>query len=224
MIQNNWYVYIHIRNDKKEVFYVGIGNKQNYYRAFEFRKDKRNQIWWRIFCKTDIEVEIVYNNLSKLEASEIEKELIKKYGRIDMNEGSLTNMTDGGDGIWNCKRSEKTKIILSEGKRGSKNPQFGKKQTKETIEKRFKNIRGVKRSDETKKKQSFSTIKSGQAKEVDVFKFGENEYIGRFHSISEACRFLGFPHLNSKAMMVANGKRRQTQGYVFIYTKNVLST
>lgn len=218
MDQDNWYVYIHIRKDKNEVFYVGIGNKKNYGRAFEFRKDKRNQIWWKIYCKTEIEVKIIYDNLFKIESSNKETELIKKYGRIDLNEGTLANMTDGGDGIWNCKRSVYTRMILSEQKKGEKNPQFGKKQSSELIEKRFKNIRGKKRSQETKNKQSLSSIKSGQAKEVDVFKFSTNEFIGRFHSISEACRFLGFHHLNGKAVMVANGKRNQTQGYVFSYT------
>jgi len=217
-MENNWYVYQHIRKDKNEIFYVGIGNKKNFLRAYEFRKDKRNKIWWNIFNKTTIEVEILFNNLTKEEASLKEKELIKKYGRIDLNEGTLCNMTDGGDGIWNCKRNEVTKKILSEQKKGSNNPQYGKKQSPELIEKRFKNIIGVKRSDETKKNQSLSSIKSGQSKEVDVFKFGTMEYVGRFYAISEACRVLGFHRLNSKAILVANGKRRQTQGYIFKYT------
>ena len=218
MMENNWYVYQHIRKDKNEVFYIGIGNKKNFSRAYEFRKDKRNEIWWKIFNKTKIEVEILYTDITKNDASLKEKELIKKYGRINSNEGKLCNMTDGGDGIWNCKRSDETKKILSEQKKGNKNPQYGKKQSLELIEKRFKNIKGIKRSNETKKKQSLSSIKSGQSKEVDVFKYDTNEYVGRFYAISEACRVLGFYHLNSKAMMVANGKRKQTQGYIFIYT------
>lgn len=216
-MENNWYVYQHIRLDKNEPFYIGIGNKKNFARAFEFSKDKRNEIWWKIYSKTNIYVEILYESLTKTEASLKEQELIKKYGRKDLNEGSLCNMTDGGDGIWNCIRTEKTKKLLSEQKIGSKNPQFGKKQSKEFIEKRFKNIRGIKKSDEDKKKQSLNTIKSGQAKEVDVFKYNTNEYIGRFYAISEACRILGFHHLNGKAVQVAKGKRNHTQGYVFKY-------
>jgi len=219
-MENNWYVYQHIRLDKNEPFYIGIGNKKNFARAFEFSKDKRNEIWWKIYSKTNIYVEILYESLTKTEASLKEQELIKKYGRKDLNEGSLCNMTDGGDGgdgIWNCIRTEKTKKLLSEQKIGSKNPQFGKKQSKEFIEKRFKNIRGIKKSDEDKKKQSLNTIKSGQAKEVDVFKYNTNEYIGRFYAISEACRILGFHHLNGKVVQVAKGKRNHTQGYVFKY-------
>ena len=217
MNENNWYVYKHIRLDKNEPFYIGIGNKKNFGRAFEFSKDKRNEIWWKIYSKTNISVEILYESLTKTDASLKEQELIKKYGRKDLNEGSLCNMTDGGDGIWNCIRTEKTRKLLSEQKIGSKNPQFGKKQSKALIEIRFRNIRGIKKSDEDKKKQSLSTIKSGQAKEVDVFKYNTNEYIGRFYAISEACRILGFHHLNGKAVQVAKGKRKQTQGYVFKY-------
>ena len=179
-MENNWYVYQHIRLDKKEPFYIGIGNKKNYLRAFEFSKDKRNEMWWKIYNKTTIKVEIVYMNLSKQDASIKEQELIKKYGRKNLNEGSLCNMTDGGDGIWNCKRSE-----------------------------------------ETKKRQSLGAIKSGQAKEVDVYKYDTNEYIGRFYAIAEACRNLGIPHLHGKASQVAKGKRNHTQGYVFRYVKQI---
>jgi hypothetical protein len=136
MNENNWYVYKHIRLDKNEPFYIGIGNKKNFGRAFEFSKDKRNEIWWKIYSKTNISVEILYESLTKTDASLKEQELIKKYGRKDLNEGSLCNMTDGGDGIWNCIRTEKTRKLLSEQKIGSKNPQFGKKQSKELIEKR----------------------------------------------------------------------------------------
>jgi hypothetical protein len=217
MLNDNWYVYQHIRLDKNEIFYIGIGNKRNYARAFEFREDKRNNIWWRIYNKSEIKVEIVYENLSKFEASNREKELIKKIGRIDLNEGTLSNLTDGGDGIWNAIRSEHTRKLLSESKMGEKNHQFGKKQSSELIEKRFRNIKGSKRSEETKKRQSIGSIASGQAKKVNVYVYETNEFVGTFYAISEACRFLGFHSLNGKASLVANGKRRQVKGYVFKY-------
>ena len=219
MIKNNWYVYRHIREDKNEPFYIGIGNKKNYARAYENKPDRRNEIWRKIFIKTDIRVEIILEGLSKIQSSEKEQEFIKLYGRKDLNTGSLTNMTDGGDGIWNCIRSKETKELLRQQKLGDKNPMFGKTQSYETKLKRNKSLTGQKRSDEVKKKQSLSSINSGQAKSVDVFRFDNNEYIGRFYAISEACRILGFQKLNSKSGMVAKGKRQQTQGYVFKYVK-----
>jgi hypothetical protein len=215
--QNNWYVYKHIRMDSNEVFYIGIGNKKNFERAYEFRKDKRNPIWWKIYNKTNILVEIVFEGLSKENASTKEQELIKKYGRIDLNEGTLCNLTDGGDGIWNCKRSEETKKILSILKLGDKNPMYGKKQSDETKKKRSQSLTGQKRGEDTKKKQSLSSVSSGQAKSVNVYKYENGEYVGTYYAISEACRVLGFHHLNGKAVQVAKGKRKQTKGYVFKY-------
>jgi hypothetical protein len=216
-MENNWYVYRHIRLDKNEPFYIGIGNKKNYARAYQIKPDRRNTIWNKIFSKTEIEVEIILDNLTKSQASEKEKEFIQLYGRKDLNSGCLCNMTDGGDGIWNCLRSDETKNKLREQKLGSKNPMFGKTQSVETKFKRSISLTGQKRSDDVKKKQSLSSVKSGQAKSVDVFEYDSGEYVGRYYAIAEACRVLGFYHSNSKAVLVAKGKRNQTHGYVFRY-------
>jgi hypothetical protein len=216
-MENDWYVYAHKRLDKDEIFYIGIGKKKNYERAYEFNSQKRNNIWNKIFKKTDIEVLILHEGFDKITASEKEKELIKFYGRIDLNEGCLSNMTDGGDGILNCKRSDITKYKLSQQKIGDKNPMYGKKQSNETKEKRRQSLIGKKRNSDTKAKQSLSTIKSGQAKSVDVYIYKTGEYVGRYYAISEACRQLGFHHLNSKATQVAKGNRNHVQGYSFVY-------
>lgn len=216
---NNWYVYKHIRLDKNIVFYIGIGNKKNYGRAYEFTFSKRSEFWKRVYQKTEIKVEIIAKGLNKFDASNLEIELVKKYGRKDLNEGTLVNLTDGGDGILNCKRSDETKKKLSLSKIGEKNPQWGKKQSEETKRKRNELLTGQKRNDETKIKQSLSSVKSGQAKEVDVFTYETNEYVGRYYAISEACRQLGFHHLNGKATQVAKGKRNHVQGYVFKYVE-----
>jgi hypothetical protein len=97
-------VYQHRRLDTNEIFYIGIGNKKT--RAFigtsvskTKRKTKwRNPHWNNIAIKTDIVVEIVYEDISYQFALEKEKELILKYGRIDLGTGTLTNLTDGGEG------------------------------------------------------------------------------------------------------------------------------
>lgn len=218
-MENDWYLYAHKRFDKNEIFYIGIGKKKNYGRAYEFNEQKRNNIWNKIFNKTNIEVLILFDNISKEIAAQKEKELIKLYGRMDLNEGSLCNMTDGGDGILNCKRSDITKSKLSLQKIGDKNPMYGKKQSDEIKNKRNKSLTGQVRNLETKIKQSLSTIKSGQAKEVDVYIYLTNEYIGRYYAISEACRQLGFIHLNGKACQVAKGNRNHVKGYSFRYVE-----
>jgi hypothetical protein len=218
-MKNDWYLYAHKRFDKNEIFYIGIGKKKNYGRAYEFNEQKRNNIWNKIFNKTNIEVLILFDNISKEIAAQKEKELIKLYGRMDLNEGSLCNMTDGGDGILNCKRSDITKSKLSLQKIGDKNPMYGKKQSDETKNKRNKSLTGQVRNLETKIKQALSTIKSGQAKEVDVYIYLTNEYVGRYYAISEACRQLGFIHLNGKACQVAKGNRNHVKGYSFRYVE-----
>ena len=48
-MDNNWYVYKHIRLDRNEVFYIGIGNKKNYGRAYEFVFSKRSEFWKKIY-------------------------------------------------------------------------------------------------------------------------------------------------------------------------------
>jgi hypothetical protein len=105
------YVYKHIRKDNNQVFYVGIGadNKGKYSRAYSLR---RNGFWHIIKNKSDYLVEIVYDNITWEEACNIEKTLIKKYGRKDLGEGTLCNLTDGGEGTINVAQS--VKKVLSE--------------------------------------------------------------------------------------------------------------
>ena len=70
-------VYRHIRLDKNEVFYIGIG--KNLSRAFD--KRQRNRYCKFITNKTKYRVDILFDDLSKEEASDKEKEFIKLYGR-----------------------------------------------------------------------------------------------------------------------------------------------
>ena len=99
------YLYRHVRLDKQEVFYIGIGSDKNYKRAYI--KKNRTKHWYNI-AKNGYEVEIMLDNLTWEEACEKEKEFIKLYGRKDLNEGTLVNMTDGGEGALGRKHTNKT--------------------------------------------------------------------------------------------------------------------
>lgn len=81
-MDGKWYVYKHIRLDKNEPFYIGIGLVKNYGRAFSTRF--RNDIWKNIAKKTEYKVEILFENLTEYEAKSIEIDLISKYGKIIM--------------------------------------------------------------------------------------------------------------------------------------------
>lgn len=95
------YTYRHFRKDTNEIFYIGIGkdNDGKYKRAYETQK--RNKHWYNVVNKVGFYVDVVADNLTWMQACELESELIKKYGRCDLNEGDLVNMTDGGDGNTN---------------------------------------------------------------------------------------------------------------------------
>jgi len=129
-------LYRHIRLDKNEPFYIGIGGSID--RAY--CKYKRNIIWKRIVSKTDYEIEILLEDLTWQEACNKEKEFIKLYGRKDLKTGCLSNMTDGGEGAVGIKHTEETKKKISDKLKQMKCDYWtGKKHTEETKKKISKN-------------------------------------------------------------------------------------
>ena len=102
------YVYRHIRLDKNEPFYIGVGKKEDnvnftsirseYRRAYDKRQTRRNPLWGRIAAKGDYLVEILFDDLSPQAAAVKEKEFVALYGRINTKSGTLANLTDGGEG------------------------------------------------------------------------------------------------------------------------------
>ena len=54
-------------------------------------------------------VQILADNLTEKAAFQLEKELVKLHGRIDLGTGCLRNKTEGGDGGVGIKRSEEEK-------------------------------------------------------------------------------------------------------------------
>lgn len=106
-----FYLYRHIRHDKNEPFYIGVGTKQNglhakswklhYSRAFT--KNNRNNYWKNIVNKTSYDVEILYESNDYQEILDKEKFFITLYGRKDLKTGTLVNLSDGGEkGQVNC--------------------------------------------------------------------------------------------------------------------------
>jgi len=116
------YVYKHMRLDNNEIFYVGIGsdNKGKFIRAHS--KKGRSKFWKSITKNIKYEVQIVCNDITWEEACEKERELIKQYGRRDLNTGTLCNLTDGGDGINGYVHTKERLLKLSDETRGSNNP------------------------------------------------------------------------------------------------------
>lgn len=121
-------VYQHRRLDTNEIFYVGIGKNEK--RAYA--TSGRNSYWNNVVKKTGYVVEIVCRDITYEEACFLEIALIAKYGRSDLNEGSLTNMTDGGVGFPNLSPETK-KLIYT--------PEWSKKRVANTDFKAFQSRR-----------------------------------------------------------------------------------
>lgn len=154
------YLYRHIRPDKNEVFYIGIG-KENTKRAWETRH--RTKWWHKIVDKNKgiYEVEIMLTNLTEEQANEKEVEFISIYGRKKDNSGTLVNLQKGGKGFNEWKMSEEQRKELVSSLKGNKRS-LGYRHSKESKLKmsakgmKNKNNLGNKATEETKKRMSES--------------------------------------------------------------------
>lgn len=208
------YVYRHIRLDKNVPFYIGVGARTTYERAYE--KTNRNIHWKRVVAKTDYEVEILIDNVTPEFARVREMEFVSLYGRKDLGTGTLVNMTEGGDDSSFMKGRKQSpehiekramkhrgKVLTTETKDKLRLANLGKKQSNETIEKRVSKIRGQKRffSDEHKRRIS-ETLKGNKLSEETIEKLkiarvGRKPSLGKVNTkehnkkISEGnCRYL----------------------------------
>jgi len=173
------YVYRHIRLDKNEPFYIGVGSNEDtgrYDRAHRSKPKNRNIFWQRVVAKTEYLVEIMIENISIEEALKKEVEFIKLYGRKNLGLGSLVNLTDGGDGVRNYVVSDETKLKISIANKGKKWPNkkplskesrakirialTGRKRPEEFVAKMIGNKNGVgyKHTEEALKKISAASI------------------------------------------------------------------
>lgn len=143
------YVYRHIRLDKNQPFYIGIGLKDdNYARAYN--KSNRTKFWKIIAAKGEFEVEILFDNLTCEQAKEKEREFITLYGKKQFG-GLLVNLTNGGDGTSGYIHTEETKKILS------------RPRTEEHKKKLSLAKKGVKLSQRTKEKMRIAQTGRKQA-------------------------------------------------------------
>ncbi len=147
------YVYRHIRLDKNEPFYIGIGSDSDgkCKRAYQ-KKSRRNEIWKKIVSKTKYKVQILFDGLTWDEACQKEVELIALYGRIDKNNGTLCNLTDGGEGTLGIILSDESRKKISDANKGENSYWYGRNHKESSIIKMREIQKGKKLSEETKKK------------------------------------------------------------------------
>ena len=129
------YLYRHIRTDKNIPFYIGIGSDEDFSRAHN--KHRRSQKWFNIVAKTDYSVHIVLMDIALEEAKMKEIEFIKLYGRSDKGEGTLCNLTDGGEG-------NPGRIVSDEWRKNKSIEQTGRVRSEEFKQKRREYMTGRK--------------------------------------------------------------------------------
>ena len=131
-------------NEERKCKERDLNNKRQriyYRRAYE--EVGRNNIWQKIILKTDYEVEILLESNDYEFIKQKEIEFIALYGRKDLNNGKLANLTDGGQGVLGVIRTEETKQKYRNSVLGTKRPQisgennpfFGKTHSKEALDK-----------------------------------------------------------------------------------------
>lgn len=97
-------VYMHIRQDTREVFYIGMGKTRG--RAYE--EYSRTPEWYNVVNQTFFDVVIVSSGLSKEQAFSMEESLIRTIGIKN-----LTNKTLGGVGALGYKHTSSAKEKIS---------------------------------------------------------------------------------------------------------------
>lgn len=124
--KNNFYIYQHLKEDTKEIFYVGKGNKKRAYSR------NRSEYWKRIVNKHGLIVEIIHQELDEKTAFKLEIEIIQMYRAQGIK---LVNMTDGGEGTSGRITTDESRINYRQARLGDKNPMFERTHDPEIREK-----------------------------------------------------------------------------------------
>jgi hypothetical protein len=99
-MDKSFYVYAHYNNDTNEFpFYIGKGKGSRAY-----NKTQRSELW-KEKASNGLLVKILKDNLTENEAYDLEIKLIKQYGRILYENGTLVNIAPGG-GLENTSKKD----------------------------------------------------------------------------------------------------------------------
>lgn len=129
-MNNNFYIYAHIRKDNDDVFYIGKG------RGRRANTKTRNSHHDAIASKYGMYVKILKDGLSEEDSFVFEKETIEHYvfdlgygidipGYRKKGEHQLSNQTFGGEGPSGLFHSEEWRKKHSEDMTGKNNPMYG---------------------------------------------------------------------------------------------------
>lgn len=218
------YLYRHIRLDKNEPFYIGVGTKCEGINSVSHKRSStecnRNKFWKNIANKTDYRIDILLYSDDYQFILKKEIEFIKLYGRRDLGLGTLVNLTDGGEGMLGYKQSEETKLKKSIAmKKVIRKPEHIKKgqdAKRKKAEERGFWINGSEKRKGIPKPNHPNCVKAAREKcSVKVKQFTiKGEYIMTWDSMNSAERFL-LNKTTGKISMVCNGKRPSAYGFIW---------
>jgi len=193
-----YYLYRHVRFDKNEVFYIGIGTKPKNYTNHKleygraYSQFSRSKFWKSVVLKTDYRVDILFesNNINEIKLKETE--FINLYGRKNLNEGTLVNLTDGGELNNRRKVTPETRLLIGKMHKG-------KTLSPETKQKLREANLGKKVSEETK-------IKIGNAGKGRKLSEDAKSRIGKAAKERKADEKLNSPEISLKSKMTRRNK------------------
>jgi hypothetical protein len=219
---NKFYIYLHIRLDTEEVFYVGKGSG---YRAR--MRYKRNSYWNRIVAKAGYRIEYAAKELTEAEAFRKEVETIAHYRALGQ---ACANLTDGGEGNSGWAPSEETKAKLSAANRGTVfSPEHKEKLSKSRKMRKEQPRTGIAHSKEARAKISLAhrgkVLNAKTREKMSLSKLSPNNPIRKqvlcldtgqiFGSITQAANTLGCSI--SQVSKACSGKVLKVKGYKFTY-------
>lgn len=115
-------------------FYIGKGKKNRHLVGIHLSKCSPNRFLKNKIRKVgakNVKIHFLHKNISEEEAFYWESYWIKYIGRRDLKEGTLCNLTDGGEGTSGRECSEETKRRVSKANKGKKNGMYGKHHSEE---------------------------------------------------------------------------------------------
>ena len=213
------YVYRHIRLDKNEPFYIGIGKSDSdFNRAYSHKN--RNVYWNNIVNVTKHRVEIMLQDITWEQACEKEIEFIDLYKKNTQN-GSLCNIADGGGGgFLGDEINEKRKKAL-----------IGHIVTQKTRDKIAAKAKGRKASDQTKFKMSLahkenktgSWLESKGHKNGRAFKVYQYSLDGVLLNEWECAQYaVKFYNMNRTSITdCLNGRQKTAAGFMWTKVKTI---
>ena len=220
---NKWKVYVHIvpkeiSGHEWDKYYVGITSRKPEVRWQNGNGYSKQQLFYRAIQKygwENIEHQIISEHLTKTEALDFEKMLIKTLKSNDRKYGY--NITSGGEGSSGYIKSQETIEKI-------KKANIGRKQPKDAIEKMRQKRLGMKLSEDTLKKRS-EYFKNTPPEEIGItktiYQFSkEGKFIEKFYSIKSASEKTGINR--SKISKASVHNNCSAGGFLWISEDNVI--